>query len=210
MSWNTFRRAMQFTAWFEPVCHVLLTGGEPTEHPDFIEFVRFAIDVVGSSKGVVVLSNGMFLDDAVLRAAVLGLGVSMQVTNDARYYPRRIRRIDHPSLTYCDRISRLDRKGRARRNDLTGTGNVPTCYNLRAASWEYGFRDGLRALRSFGKLCQPTVDIDGTVRAGESTECQAIGTVLDDADVLTAGIRKPCWCDCVNALPVPLMRYFNP
>jgi hypothetical protein len=210
MALDTYSAALEFAERFERPVSILLSGGEPSEHPRFLDLVKAAIRVTQTTRLVIVATNGMFLHDSGKTEALLSLGVHVQVTNDDRYYPRRVPVLDDPRITYVDRIRVMDHHGRAAKNNIPGTRLCPTCYNLRALAHAYGFRNGLLALREARKFCQPSVDIDGAVRAGESTDCQIIGTIWDDAERLTQGIRKPCWCEAVEQLPYHLQRYFSP
>jgi hypothetical protein len=201
-----FARAARFTRWIEAGRGLLfISGGEPTEHPQFAEMVEGALLDNWPPERVLVASNGMFLGDAALRDRILSLGVNIQVTNDPRFYPRRIERIEHPLLVYEDEIRLLMPLGRARGNDAMerlarlppGTrGGIgirrrqsPCCFNLRSAVRSLGgFTAAIGVLRANGKFCSPSISIDGSIVAGESPFCHKIGTIDSTPEDLARGV----------------------
>ena len=68
--------------------------------------------------------------------------------------------------------------GRARRAQMKCTRMSPFCFNLRSATRRVGhLKRALGTLRSLGKMCSPSINVDGTVVAGEAPECAVIGKV---------------------------------
>jgi len=51
---------------------ILISGGEPTEHPNFITIAELTQQ---SGLYAIILSNGTFLADPILRAKILSLGI---------------------------------------------------------------------------------------------------------------------------------------
>lgn len=187
MTADTFLDALLFALRTDETA--LITGGEPTEHPLCCEFVEWAR---AAGLGVALASNGMFLDDAELTRRVLDLGVDVQIANDTRYYPRRIRHVKHPRLLYTYRITTLVSLGRA--SNMVGTRLAPNCFNLRSATRTLGsVTAAIQYLRLNGKFCTPTVEYDGSVRAGETNGCFAIGTVRStDRDLTDRLLAHDC------------------
>ena len=181
MSKETFSKALDLCK-LDGVA--MITGGEPTEHPDLLEFIRMA-----KARGLlpVLMSNGMFVELPVLTTKLLEEDILIQVTNDAQYYPKQVKKIEHERVTYIDKLSCLTPLGRAKGMEPSGRIGPP-CFNLRnLLTATRDFEESIKALRSFNKFCTPSVDAEGNVRAGESTECFVLGTVWDSFDRLTQG-----------------------
>lgn len=207
MTRETFGRALAFIKRYEPEpSAIIVSGGEPTDHPDVCQFVRRAQRTLAPRR-IVLATSGEFLGDS-RKDAILSLGVMIQVTNDPRYYPRSIRMLPHPRVRYETQIQTLDELGRARVLGMRGERVGPNCYNLRALARGRGFVNALWDLRCAGKHCTPAIEVDGTISAGESTECQRIGTVDSSPGELERGLRKNCHCPAVARLPGPMARLF--
>lgn len=175
----TFVDALEWSAALDPL--VLLTGGEPTEHHDVVPLIyqtKRKAPVVG------LLSNGAFLSDSAKTEGLLATGVTIQVTNDPRFYPRGLPRVlEHPQISYAYRVPTLIALGRWRG---PSTRIAPGCYNLRSLTRHLGsLANAIRYLRANHKFCTPSVDPNGTIRAGESPLCYPVGTVWDSDRALT-------------------------
>lgn len=177
MDTETFVRAVAFAGADNLV---MFSGGEPTLHPRLLRFISIA----KRSKLVCTLvSNGTFADDAALTKKLVESDVIIQVTNDPRYYPRAVKRIYHPRILYEDSLRTIVPLGRARGWGSNRKG--PLCFNLRSATASLGSLLGaITFLRGRGMYCTPSIDADGTIRAGESNQCYALGTVRDTMDVI--------------------------
>ena len=96
MTRETFLAALGLTerlegeAWRAGVPRrILVSGGEATEHPDVEWFLSTVID---GGYDVILITNGMWLDDPALRSSILRpewKRLMVQVTNDPRFYPRQ-------------------------------------------------------------------------------------------------------------------------
>ena len=171
---------------------LMLSGGEPLEHPEFFKIMEMAQE---SELLLIILSNGMFLADDKLRKAVLDLGVMIQVTNDSRYYPQTINEVEHPLLGYEHQIHSITSLGRAKTNDIATSRLAPMCFNMRSIVRNTGdFASSIMALRSLGKMCTPSINIDGSISIGETVHCCRIGTVKSPLSELVANLRdiKEC------------------
>ena len=198
---QTFYKALE---WCKLDRNVMITGGEPTEQPELLHFIRAA---KMSELHVVLMSNGMFADNPVFTTMLLETDVTIQVTNDERYYPRKVKRVNHPRIGYVDKITALTSLGRAK--DMESSRAVPYCFNLR--SLVRATRDlekSIKVLRMNGRFCVPHISHDGNVRAGESNSCYAMGTVWDSQDTLVDGLLKhDCGlCGLEKNLPAYMLR----
>lgn len=174
MSVETFGKVLNFIRRNNFLL-VMISGGEPTDHPDFFTIAEMARD---SGLQPLILSNGMFLEDVPKRDKIISLGISIQITNDNRFYPNRIVEPEHPLLTYEHQIRIVTPIGRAKKNKLSAGRQSPLCFNLRSLVRNLkGFQQSVLYLRMNGKMCTPSINVDGTIVAGESSLCCPIGTI---------------------------------
>jgi hypothetical protein len=180
MSSATFAKTLKFIQKYKLML-VMISGGEPLEHPEFFRIAEMAQE---SGLICVLLSNGMFLEDESLRQKVIDLNIGVQITNDPRYYPIKITKYEHPNIAYEDNLRLLAPFGRAK--GMKTTRLSPLCFNLRSCmhSYPYDFTKAVMALRANGKMCSPSVNVDGSIVAGESMECHKIGTVESEENEL--------------------------
>lgn len=173
MTMETFVKVVDFIDRNE-FFFMLISGGEPTDHPTFCDFVNLA----KTKLKVIVLSNGLFWRDEKRREEYMTLGVQFQVINDSRYYPIKVDQIDHPNVLYDDKImAPLTPLGRAKTGGFETGRMSPLCFNLRSAIRHFNFREAVLFLRQKGKMCIPSIVVDGSIVAGESQFCHKIGTV---------------------------------
>ena len=214
MSWDVFLRALELTkrverlAWSRgcpPI--VLLSGGECTEHPDIVKLIA---EVYRQGLFVVLITNGMWLNNPELRASILRPewpNLQVQVTYDARFYPSPAPPDhDDPRLGYVPALSRLVTLGRAARKknfDAQGLPPLaaPGSFNLRSATRNLGsFEEGVAVLRqraAQGKSghCSPSISNNGDFVVGETNFCWKIGTVDSTNDELTKNVLAMGECD---------------
>jgi Radical SAM superfamily len=183
MTEEVYRRALTFAHdSLAPV--VLIGGGEPTEHPEFISYLRLMCERVPCT---VITSNGDFRAKPGVADQIERLGAFVQVTNDPRYYPRRIEPeqfTGRDGWTYADELRVIFPCRRTQANGIEATRQYPGCVNLRAAVRRFGLRMALVQLAAAGKHCPPSVNVDGTIRAGEADTCHRIGQVGEPLDVI--------------------------
>lgn len=206
MSAETFGKALAFADELESACPISLTmigGGEPTLHPDILDILDIAL---AQGNPVMLLSNGLFLDDEELREEIIGRQALLQITNDSRFYPRKPRWLeDHPAFEYVDSITMLTPMGRfkGKTHPEVPSKKAPNCFNLRSLTGH--FRDARIALGhlrarvmsgGFSGFCTPSISVDGTVCAGETRFCHPIGTVDSDWREITDALRDMRCSEC--------------
>lgn len=195
MSSKTFEASLGFLLRIRPRV-MMVSGGEPFNHPHVFEILEQLIKTLKlDPRLVMVTSNGLPLqNDPSMLARARSLGVSLQVTNDPLYYPRRV---VVPGVPMMENIpGGIFPDGRAVTSDLSNKPqqNFPYCFNFRSL-----LRSGMSLpmavayLEVNGKYCLPAVDVDGSVRIGEGGGCWAIGSVQSSIPELEAGIRD-CRC----------------
>jgi hypothetical protein len=193
MTRDIFLNAILFSIRYDPSM-LFISGGEPTDHPDFIEYIQIAklYQRRYNIPYILVASNGLFLENESYAEEVLNLGVHFQITNDSRYYPQKIRKIEHPYLLYEDTLRQIAPIGRAVINNLEIPPQSPMCFNLRSSCIH--FQDFFRAIYQLRtlpnpKFCSPSINVDGTISMGESNACYKIGTINSTGEKIIANIN---------------------
>lgn len=221
MTRETFTAALGLTecleglAWHRGLPKILLiSGGEATEHPDVEWFLETAL-AAGYRR--LLITNGMWLDDPVLRAKILRpdwIDLMVQVTNDPRFYPSSPKAVpaDDPRVTFVPSLTVLVTLGRLKRSRLPPEAppirKAPTSFNLRSLTRSLrDVREALFMLRARAAMgmsghCSPSISSDGTIVAGETSNCFPIGDVHSTAeDVTRALVTMQCnKCGLVDGL----------
>jgi hypothetical protein len=218
MTDETFQAAFnKIKAWVPLV--LLISGGEPTEHPKFIEYVReikdfFALDkTIGNiaDKRIVITSNGLFASDKDRFDEYMSLGVQWQVVNDPRYYPIRVEPIKDKHVMFFNEIpSLIFPAGRALANNIEAGVTNPKCFNMRnlVTTYQMPLPVAIKYMESNGKFCSPLIKPNGDIILGESVLCKPFGNVRDsDVDLHTNIINMRCnACGLFKNLPEDLRK----
>ena len=220
MTRETFLAALELTtrleasAWRQGIPkRLLISGGEATEHPD-IEWFLVTARAAGYHR--LLITNGMWLDNPELRASILRpewTDLMIQVTNDPRFYPKAPTAIPREDrrVVFVPSLTRLVTLGRLKPSRLPPAPQVrrgPTSFNLRSITRALGdVCEALvimraRAAAGMAGNCSPSISWDGTLVAGETSNCFAIGNVHSTADEVTrALIAMQCnKCGLVDGL----------
>lgn len=170
---------------------VLITGGEPTKNPNIIDMI---IKTIKAGLKPFLLSNGTFLENKELREKIHQTNIPIYITNDIRYYPRRVPFFDHPNYIYEHHLRAIAPFHRAVKNNIPNTIKVPLCFNFRSICTKLrDYQKAILTLRSYGKMCTPSINIDGSISAGESNACSIIGYITDNLHTL---LNKVCSMRC--------------
>lgn len=213
MSRDTLDCAVRFALYCR-TRHVVVSGGEPTEHPDLVEFCRRISDA-GLSFSL--CSNGMWIGDAEAERRVeeiSGLAgyAGMQVYSNPKWYRLH-------GETVAKFKARQDKWRKLQivldtteiRNMLS-VGRAGQCAEAMAAAHASKYHNSclaacITAVQSdspaqFSELmtmqahfCTPMVDWRGDVHMSESWLCPSCGNVCrDDGERLWRGMRqfRPC------------------
>lgn len=174
MSEETFEKTLDFLNRTKTLA-VLLSGGEPFEHPNIFDM----IDQLERRSHVFVASNGHFILDDELTEKVRRSRVPVQVSCDPRYYRKKLERCQFPDPQFYfeDKLLSLFPCRRTKEAGHTSTRQNPMCFNVRSAIRAMGLTNGSMLLTSRAIICSPSINVDGTVRAGEADTCHQIGTV---------------------------------
>lgn len=179
MDFNTFKKAIEFQRKHGAlIC--LISGGEPTEHPDFTSFIDYALNTLKDTF-FVVATNGVWMQDNYDKVEhfsnLYGIRLTFQVTNDARYYPTKVD-LTLPVLNQCgnvyssDKISHIYPQGRALDNGYSWKSKCSRCFNVRAIAHQVEHITLKELIETLGlKVCTPHITINGSIKLGESDLC---------------------------------------
>ena len=149
MSFEVLKDTLDFIRKTNTYQHIIITGGEPTEHP---EFVKMAKEIINFSKSinsltvVTITTNGFWiLQNPEIAKEIACSGnestmVSFQVSTDSRYYPKplldKTKRIwREPGFILCEEcVAQIYPLGRAKENNYPTDRISSHCFNIRAIS----------------------------------------------------------------------------
>jgi len=118
MTMDTYRQVLDYIMWTGyPI--IMISGGEPTKNPNVLKMIEMA-----NRKDIqpFLLTNGTFLENPELKEVILGSAAYIQVTNDPRYYPRKVPVLEKNGLSYEHNLRVVSPFGRAVENNLEENG----------------------------------------------------------------------------------------
>lgn len=204
MTEEIFRKAIDFNLKYD--ASITITGGEPTENPQFWKFMDILAEKISKKSfiAVTVCTNGMnFTNDDVytIRALREKAGTKnlflFQVTHVPKYYPIPIdMTLDiykEPGVEIADKIKYLQYAGRAKNhpewNFYNPTG--PKCFNFRSMTrGGMNLTTAVTFLRNSGKFCTPQISWDGHIKVGETTLCPNVAYITDSESQILKKIRE--------------------
>ena len=158
MSMRTFQDAISFFNQFGGI-ECLITGGEPTDNPEWLEMLEYALQHVHGSTGtgiahITLATNAMNIaNDRDVQHYLLHLmerhrNFSIQVTHVDQYYPISVDLSQDffkcDRVVVCTKIEAMYPLGRARDNNLPWQAKCSKCFNIRSATRT--FRDLSKAI----------------------------------------------------------------
>ena len=209
MTDETFEQVIDFCREARPLV-VNITGGEPTEHPAWLEMAREVLPLP-SVKILSILTNGAWIDDTDERLKMARLiregrgRVKVQVYSHPKYYQDHEWTVEHEQQfraigcipDFKDPIFMQD-LGRARKNcqeEVADSDHVPSCINshliaMQASSLTHFLTMAAQA----GKFCRPLIDTDGGIHMSESWLCPTVAHVSDGVQEAFSKMRssRPC------------------
>lgn len=194
MTNETFGQVIDFCMKSRPVI-VSVTGGEPTEHPNWAEYVK-SLYALPSVKCVAITTNGAWVTDEKQYATMAELvmrsmgGVQVQVYSNPKHYPNHEWTVEHadrfrsigiePDFESPTFIQDLGRAHKNCQQEAAESLHAPSCINTHLIA---------RQSRTFGeffskcilaaKFCRPLIDINGSIHMSESWLCPAVAHVRD-------------------------------
>lgn len=219
MTLETLEASLDFIIKNNIYHSIIVTGGEPTEHPDFLLFMKVITDTLAKHKLksiVTVTTNGFWiLENESNREAAKQMingssdvQVVFQVSADSRYYPKRLdvtKRIWRENgFVLCDNcIEHIYPIGRAKTNNIPWSAKASKCFNLRALTKQLPsptLENIIWTLALKGKFCTPTIKINGDIVLGESILCPKCASIYDKPEDIIQKIKdfKCNGCNCIN------------
>jgi MoaA/NifB/PqqE/SkfB family radical SAM enzyme len=204
MTEDMFRKVIDFNLKYDPT--ITITGGEPTENPNFWKFMDIVADKISKRPSifVTVCTNGMnFTNEDIPKMRDLRNKagsknyIYYQVTHVPKYYPIPIDLsldvFKEPTVTIAEQIEYLQYAGRAKNHPewkfFQPSG--PKCFNIRSMIRNgMIFQDTISQLRSMGKFCTPQISYDGHIKVGEATLCPDVAHITDSDSLILRKIRS--------------------
>lgn len=215
MSFDTFKDVIKFEQKYgTPFC--IISGGEPTEHPNFEHFLLYALNTL-PDKIITVTTNGVWLQSHYdfVYDILKGWGkekVLFQVTTIPEYYPEAIDTtlpvFSLPNVVVCKELESIYPQGRALENNLPYQSKASKCTNIRLMAHQIGYKglaNMLAMMAVKGFFCTPHINIEGFIKLGESDLCPICSDIYKSEkeivdDILNFKCQK---CNFINKdLPV--------
>ena len=226
MTLATFDKVIDFLKKYNYVDHIILSGGEIFEHPHIDKILTI---IHCHFQHITLITNGdilstdrnmyNFVDE--IRRKRSKRSLMIQVTNDAKYYPKVLTQKQLYKLNklgaYIDEVSSLGGQqlypqGRALINhkDTNWLTVAPKCINPRLlVNQGYtSFKSIIETLISMNKLCNPIIAPDGSIKLGESALCPACAHIDDDNDTIIDKIKNFKCYQC--SIAIDRLKQFNP
>ena len=184
MTFDVLKKAVRFLNTHMSVL-TLISGGEPTEHPDFPRHMEYILENT-QGMAVTLTTNGIWLQDKEEFVDYLMYKYPMfniQVSSMPGLYPKLVD-TNMPlfkdewaeRVVLCRKVERMYPQGRALSNGLSDgrDSKACKCFNVRALAGqkpEWGLGEIVAALAGKGLSCTPYIAVDGSIKLGESDLC---------------------------------------
>ena len=208
MTFEMFKKVVDFNFRYDFT--ITITGAEPTEHPQFWEFMDYLAEKMNDLQFATVVTNGMNLSDddipkvKAIRKKCKGKFL-WQVTSVKAYYPiqidldQRIFKLKEFSVT--TELQKLNKRGRAVNHpEWKFNSKAPQCFNFRSTLHSIkSLGLTIKLLRGHGYFCTPKISYDGHIKCGESNLCPNVAHIDEPIDVIVEKIHnftcdnKYCW-----------------
>lgn len=209
MSDETFHQLLHFCEAAQPYV-VMLTGGEPTEHPLWADYARELLRLP-SVKVMVILTNGAWIENSKTRITMAKLirsqkgRVQVQVYTNPKYYRDHKWTLEHEAQyrsigcrpDFNDPLFMQD-LGRARKNyaeEIQSSDRSPSCTNSHLLAIQTASMQHFSAATiTSGKMCRPLIDVNGGIHMSESWLCPTVAHISDGINVAFQKMRasRPC------------------
>ena len=208
MSFDTFKDVIKFQKQYGGA-FCIISGGEPGEHPKFLEFFKYALQEL---PGVyfTIATNGTWMPnhyDDISNLIDVYDNIMFQVTTVDEYYPTKIDLSNPvyslPNVIVCREIENMYGQGRALTNHLEYHNKCSRCMNLRLVAHQcttknFGVVLGMLAVK--GLFCTPTINIHGDIKLGESDLCPICSSIYkSEQEIMNDILNFHCHqCDHIN------------
>lgn len=226
MTLDTLDDVLEFLIRNEAYEHVVVSGGEPTEHPDFELIMNRILTRFSEERHqsvITITTNGFWCLEHPDAAKRIAAGtpytkVFWQVSTDSRYYPKALplhKRLWRESgFILCDRcVTQIYPQGRALANKLPWKAKASKCLNVRAVTKQLKNPSiGLIVEHLFVShfYCTPAIRIDGGISLGESDHCPKVASIYNsEVEIIRKIIDFKCHqCDFINNSLDPIYKQF--
>ena len=209
MTKETFEQVLAFCEQAQPPV-VNITGGEPSEHPGFLEMTKALLNIK-SVRILTIITNGAWIEDSKIRIGIAKLvrsnkgRVKVQVYSNEKYYHKHEWTVEHSQqfrsigcIVDFDSPIFMQDLGRARKNcqeEVEGSDHVPSCINSHLCAMQtHSLTEFLWACAQAGKFCRPLIDPYGNIHMSESWLCPVVANVSDGVIEAFRKMRasRPC------------------
>jgi hypothetical protein len=216
MTMSTFKDAIEFFNNYGGI-ECIITGGEPTENPQWLDMLEYAMENVKGSYDsnfahITLTTNGMNISgNKQVQSALSKLldrangKLTVQVTHVDEYYPIKIDFSEpffsRKDVVICNEIEYMYPLGRARENKLPWKSFGSKCFNIRSiVRSTKNLRISTLQLAARAKFCTPRINWNGDIKLGESRICPSVATIWDSHDKIVENIYnfKCDGCKIVN------------
>ena len=229
MSFQTFEASIDFLIKNNAYHFITLSGGEPTEHPEFPMFIGFLIGKLAKQNlqsFITITTNGFWIIEneenlkcaKQIAAGTKGIKVQWQVSTDTRYYPKKLditKRIwrEEGFVLCTDCVQAMYPQGRAKTNNYPSDYKASHCFNVRAVTKQLPnptVENVVATLAAQMKFCKPAIKIDGSIVLGESDLCPTCASIYDSSEEIIQKIKdfKCNGCYPLNESLPPLYKQF--
>lgn len=182
---------------------ILISGGEPTEHPHFKEIVKKFIKF----PSVGIISNGDWANDVdkvkTMRWLLSHKNVSLQITNIKGLYPREVNLAKicnlFPKVAIEQEGLFMHALGRATEHSehLEAAKRhlfTTSCFSSALVAAQMPYFYAIRNMESRGKFCHPLIDWKGNIHWSESWLCPSFAHISEPLNVIAkkAQAWRPC------------------
>lgn len=161
MTFETLKQSLDFLESNDLMNYLIVTGGEPTEHPEFEKFIKYIVMraknyMKNLSKShnygfcfITITTNGFWclenpeIAKELISLSNINVNVSFQVSTDSRFYPKPLlnttkRLWREPGFILCDNcVESINPIGRARDNNIPYNRISSSCFNIRAITRQF-------------------------------------------------------------------------
>lgn len=184
--------------------NIVISGGEPTEHPNFFEYMDYICRYL-DDRIIVLVTNGRFMTNAEDSMAMIGLQkkykFSIQISacqvhpkqeNTIHLY-NQLQHLFLPNHVFLiDEILHIKNLGRAKGKDWSQYNKYrplgTMCFNYLSVSRQsrsFSEAIGIIETNLIYCFCKPLIDYQGILHPGESIFCQSLGSIFDsDKEIL--------------------------
>lgn len=212
MDFETFTDAIDFQNKYG-FGYVMITGGEPFEHPQWCSFFEYAFRHVKNAV-IEIATNGRYLQEnhdimayyISSKASNPMNGLMMfQVCNDPNYYPYKLDRtlpvFNLPNVSFIDNVPNIYPQGRVK--DMPHHAKGSKCCNIRMVVKQTNsdsLQENIAIMAAKEKVCTPHIDVDGNIKLGESDLCPVCSSIYkSEKEIMDDIWNFQCHkCDFIN------------